>query len=42
MLAYRRRKAKQRTAAFERLIELFKGSDLEAELARISEERDNW
>jgi len=39
---YRERKRRQRVAALEQLIELSKGQDLEAELQRISEERDSW
>jgi len=39
---YRERKRRQRVAALEQLIELSKGQDLEAELQRISEERDQW
>jgi hypothetical protein len=36
----RERKRRQRVAALEQLIELSGGQDLEAELKRISEERD--
>jgi hypothetical protein len=40
--AYRERKIRRRVAAFERLVELSRGLDVAAELARISEERDSW
>lgn len=39
---HRVRKAKQRRAALERLISVSKGMDVEAELQRISGERDDW
>lgn len=38
----RERKRKQRLTALDRLIELSTGQDLEAELQRISGEREAW
>jgi hypothetical protein len=39
---HRERKRRQRVAALENLIELSEGQDLEAELKRITQERDAW
>ena len=39
---HRARKAKQRSAALERLIEVSQGMDVAGELARITSERDEW
>jgi hypothetical protein len=38
----RERKRKQRLTALDQLIELSAGQDLEAELQRVSEEREAW
>ena len=39
---YRAQKAKQRSAALERLFEVSRGMDVAGELARINFERDAW
>lgn len=39
---YRQRKKRQRVAALEQLIALSDGSDVEAELKQLAEEREAW
>lgn len=42
LVEHRQRRAKQRRAALEKLITLSRGMDVDAELERISAERDEW
>ncbi len=42
LVEHRQRRAKQRRAALEKLITLSRGLDVDAELERLSAERDEW
>jgi hypothetical protein len=42
LVEHRARKGRQRTAVLEQLIKISKGSRVDAEIQRLSEDRDTW